>query len=203
MPTDRDTAGTSETAPGPTPGLSSLGPVARLVDEPAVARVYLATLDGPVTVPQLLETVPLAKSTVYDYVETLRQAGVVVEAGETDGATRYVGREFETTFSVDGETVTITPELVEVLVHRDEAPALRTFVDRHGLGTLASFVDMAREQAAGQTTTRAIAARLDVPRGSAYDVLEHVHRALDIGDEPTERQPGETDDRLRDELLDG
>ncbi|MFB6176348.1 MAG: hypothetical protein ABEI99_04255, partial [Halobaculum sp.] len=95
-----------------------------------------------------------------------------------------------------------TPELVRVLAHREEDIEIGTFLDKYGVPALAEFVELAHEQARGDVTTRSIATILGISPGSAYDVLERVHRVLEIGEEVETRHADETTDAERRDLLD-
>lgn len=184
--------------------ISELPPVGDLVDKPKLAILYLTALDRVVTVPELLDEVDVTKSTVYDYVDTLQNGGLLTAVGEKGGATAYTANEFTVTFEIDSTEVQVTPELVEVLAHQDTIPEIQSFVDRYGAATLAEFIDLAYEQAQGDVTTRMIATILDISRGSAYDMLEQVHRLLDIGGDgdPETLHADELTATERDELLD-
>ena len=157
--------------------------------------------DHVVTVPELQAEVDVTKSTVYDYVAALQRAGLVSEV-ETDGtATTYTAHEFVVTLKVDGMVVEVTPDVVEVLSHQETNPEIQGFLEQYGLATLAAFIDFAHQHAAGDVTTRMIADLLDISRGSAYDMLEHVGRILDIGGEPSTAHAADLDENERDELL--
>lgn len=190
------------TPPDTTPTITELSPVIELLEKPAVAAVYLAALDEPTTVPELLTRVESTKSTVYDYADNLQDAGLFTAVDERDGATVYHANEFTITFEIEAESVTISPELVRVLAHRDDNPEIRNFVDQYGVATLAEFVELAHEQVDGNVTTRSIATILDISRGSAYDVLERIQQILEIGGEVETRHADETSDAERRELLD-
>lgn len=179
-----------------------LEPLITLLKKPAMADVYLTALNTDVTVPELLETVELTKSTVYDYVESLQDAGLMTETGEKNGATAYTANEFTFTLEVDGAKIEVTSDIVAVLAQQDSAPEIQGFVDQYGIATLAAFIDFAYEQARGDITTRMIADQLQISRGSAFDMLEHTHRILEIEDEPETYHPDDISDSERDELLD-
>lgn len=152
---------------------------------------------------ELLDEVDITKSTIYDYVDALQNGGLLITVGEKEGSTAYTANEFTFTFEIDTAEVHITPELVEVLSHQDDAPEIQAFVDRYGVVTLAEFIDLAYEQAQGDVTTRMIAEILDISRGSAYDTLEQVHRLLDIGDgDPETLHADELTATEREELRD-
>lgn len=183
--------------------ISELPPVGDLVQKPTLATLYLTALNRVITVPELLEEVDMTKSTVYDYVDALQNSGLLTAVGEKEGATAYTANEFTVTFEIDSAEVQITPELIEVLAHQDTAPEIQAFVDRYGVATLVEFIDLAYEQAQGDVTTRMIATILDISRGSAYDMLEQVHRLLDIGgSDPDTLHADELTATEREELLD-
>jgi hypothetical protein len=184
------------------PVFADLEPLVSLLDNPDMARVYLTALDNETTVPELLDTLTPAKSTIYEYVHALERVGLLQEVGERSGATVYKGNEFTFSLEIDRRTVEVTPELVEILAHQDTAPEIQTFREQYGLATLTRFVDLAHEQARGEITSRMIAETLDISRGSAYDMLEHVHRILEIGGEPETNHADEIDNSEREELLD-
>ncbi|ERJ05388.1 TrmB family transcription regulator protein [Halorhabdus tiamatea SARL4B] len=193
VPTDTTTSGAGQ--------ITELGPVVDMLEKPQMAALYTAARDTISTVPELQDHVELTKSTVYEYVAALQRAGLLSEV-ETDGSAKsYTAHEFTVTLEVDGMVVEITPDVVEVLSHQHSLPEIEGFLEQYGLGTLAAFIDLAYEHAAGEVTTRMIADILDVSRGSAYDMLEHVGRILDIGDEPTTDHATDLSDDERDALL--
>jgi transposase len=200
MSTHRTQDGT-ETGLG---SLSDLPPVTDLVQKPKLAKLYITALNRVITVPELLDEVDLTKSTVYDYVNVLQNGGLLTTVGEREGATTYTANEFTVTFEIDSTEVQVTPELVRVLSHQDTTTEIQAFVDRYGAATLAEFIDLAYEQAQGGVTTRMIASILDISRGSTYDMLQQIHRILDIGDDgdPETLHADELTANEREELLD-
>lgn len=181
--------------------ISELRPVIDMLEKPQMAALYTVLRDRVVTVPELQAEVDVTKSTVYDYVAALQRAGLVSEV-ETDGtATKYTAHEFVVTLEVDGMVVEVTPDVVEVLSHQETNPEIQGFLEQYGLATLAAFIDLAHQHATGDVTTRMIADLLDISRGSAYDMLEHVGRILDIGGESSTAHAADLDENERDELL--
>jgi len=191
----------SEGPTEPSPTIGRVDPVVTLLQKPAMADLYLHLLDTTATVPTVLDDTSLTKSTVYDYIDTLESAGLVTAVGEQDGATAYRGTEFSLTLEVGTETVTITPDVVAVLAHQEQIPAIQTVLDRYGIATLVTFIEYAHDHAAGQITTRMIANQLNLSRGIAFDLLEHVSRILDLGDEPETVHPEDISDSERETLL--
>jgi predicted transcriptional regulator len=202
MGTDQsDPHAPTEDSPTGAGQISELGPLIELLEKPQMATLYTVARDSVVTVPELQGEVDVTKSTVYDYVAALQRAGLVSDV-ETDGpATKYTAHEFVFTLEVDGMVVEITPDVVAVLSQQDTNPEIHSFVEQYGLATLAAFVDLAHDHANGDVTTRMIAEILDISRGSAYDMLEHVGRILGIGGEPTTEHAADLDESDRDELL--
>lgn len=181
--------------------ITDLQPVISLLKKPALTDIYLTALDTVVTVPELLEDVDLTKSTVYDYVEALQRAGLLVETGDRDGATAYTANDFTFTLEVGGSTIEVTPDLVAVLSQQESIPEIGTFVDQYGIATVTAFIDLAHEQARGEITTRMIADKLQISRGSAFDMLVHVHRILEIDDESETYHADNLSDAERESLL--
>lgn len=196
---DHRPPGTNDRSDG---DIYDLAPLIGLLNKPEMAKLYLTALDTVVTVPELLDESELTKSTVYDYVEALQRAGLVVETGEQNGATAYTAKPFTFTLEIDGAAIEVTPDIVAVLAQQDSTPVIRSFVDQYGIATLASFIDLAFEQARGDVTTRMIADQLQISRGSAFDMLEHTHRILDIGGDPETFDSEEMSDSERADLLD-
>lgn len=185
----------------PTPTIGRVDPVVTLLQKPAMANLYLRLLDSTATVPAVLDETSLTKSTVYEYIDALETAGLVTETGERDGATTYRATEFSLTLEVGTETVTITPDVVAVLAHQEQIPTIQTVLEQYGIATLVTFIDYAHDHAAGHITTRMIADQLNLSRGIAFDLLEHVSRILDLGDEPETVHPEDISDSERETLL--
>lgn len=181
--------------------IAELGPVVEMLEKPAMAKLYVQSLQTTVTVPDLRSEVDVTKSTVYEYVAALQRAGLMTTVDTTDGPTKYTAHEFVFTLEVDGMRVEVTPEIVDVLSYQEDIPEIGAFVNHYGLATLAAFIDLTYEHAAGEVTTRMIADLLDISRGRAYDMLAHVGRILDIGDAPATHHAEDLSASERDALL--
>lgn len=182
--------------------ISELGPVIDLLEKPQMAVLYTVAQNTVVTVPHLLETVEITKSTAYEYVAALERAGLMSEVDTNGSATQYTAHDFTFRLEVDGMVVKITPDVVEVLAQQQTNPEIQGFVEQYGLATLAAFIDLAHEHAEGDVTTRMIADILDIPRGRAYDMLTHVGQILELGDGPVTEHAADLDEDERDRLLD-
>jgi len=104
--------------------------------------------------------------------------------------------------------VSITPELVEVVAHKDEYPIINRVLDDHGLVTFALAHDLVKAHSEGDITIRQIVSLTELSSGTAYDLLEALYEIRDLGiDDPslTTYTPDDfatEDGDLRDELSD-
>lgn len=60
--------------------------------------------------------------------------------------------------------------------------------------TLAEFIPLTRQYAAGEMTNRAIAAILDISRAAAFEMLREVLDILEIVPDTTHAEPGDYGD---------
>lgn len=175
---------TRQCGPGDTTdhAVADIGAFTALLENPALAETYLAVRSAEATTaPEIRTATGVSKKTAYSYVDRLRRAGLFAETDDTAGtATAYEAEPFRLTVELGGETTTVTPELVEIVARRDDVDAIASTLDRHGLGTLTAFVELAREHADGAVTTREIAARLDLSVGVAYDLLTVTYETLEL-----------------------
>lgn len=153
-----------------------------LLENPTLAETYFVVRSGEATtVPEIRSQVDVSKKTAYNYVGRLCQAGLFEEASGTGGtAAAYEAEPFRLTLEIGGTETTVTPELVRLVARRDDVDAVASTLDRHGLGTLASFVELAQDHADGTVTTREIAGRLGLSVGIVYDLLESTYETLGL-----------------------
>lgn len=181
--------------------------VADLLEEPRLARLYssLARADET-TVQELQETLDLAQGTAYSYVNRLVDAGLVEVTREVQPRT-YAARDIELTItSGSGLTYTITPALVDAVGRRETDADIDTYIDRHGLASLATALTYAVRRERGEVTHRQMAAELDISPLAAEIILQalrpvvHEHREIvtsgisldemdDIDDADVTREP--------------
>jgi DNA-binding MarR family transcriptional regulator len=180
-----------------------------LLDNTHLAALYTSIRQaGTSTGPELVETTPVSKKTVYDYLHRLEQAGLISTVGDDAGTAVYAAEEFELTLTVRDTELSITPELVEIVAHADAYPALQRVLDDHGLVTFALAHDLVSTHSEGDITIRQIAELTGLSAGTTYDIVEALYSILDLGDDdsaPTTYTPADSDDderTLRDELFD-
>lgn len=174
--------------------ITDLAPVFKLLEEPKFAELYAQLRASPATIPELLPDLSIEKSTAYNYVKLLQQAGLVTEAGTDTGSTRYRAAEFHVTIQIDDTEITVTPDLARVLAQRTNNPEVDRFIDQYGVVTLAEFIPLAQQYADGEMTYRAIAEILDISRAAAFEMLRETLAILDIVPDSTHIQPGDYDD---------
>ncbi|ADD03749.1 TrmB family transcription regulator [Natrialba magadii ATCC 43099] len=174
--------------------VTDLRPVLDLLQKPKLAEFYAVLRNGPTTIPAVLPQVSIGKTAAYDYCELLKAAGLLAEAGRENGSTVYETRDFELTIEIDGEQITVTPELARVLAERDENPEVDRFIDQYGIETLAEFLPLARAYATGSTTHRAIADSLDISRAAAFEMLGEILDILELTPESNHIHGGDVDE---------
>jgi hypothetical protein len=110
---------------------------------------------------------------------------------------------------IQAETdVYITPELIKVVTHKNEYPAIERVLADHGIVTFALAYDLVKEHSDGNVTIRQIPSLTDLSTGIAYDLVEALYSILDLGDNelaPTTDTPADFDEgngNLLEELTD-
>lgn len=159
-------------------GINQLATVGRLLDHPALARVYVyVCYYGPVTRPQIKTALDIPKTTVYDHVETLDTLGVVTLEGD---------RPVEVTadpvrITTDG--IVVTPTILHAVALQEVDDDILYFVERHGVGKLAAAVRQAGLHYAGQITQRMAADPLAIPTGEAISIILALKPVIAVGRE--------------------
>jgi len=103
---------------------------------------------------------------------------------------------------------TITPELVEIVAHADEYPAIQRVLDDHGLVTFALKHALVNAHSEGDVMIRQMAELTGLSTGTTYDLVEALYSILQLGGDslaPTIYTPADFDDEesdLRNKLLD-
>jgi DNA-binding MarR family transcriptional regulator len=206
MSYDTEHVRNAEDAPGPITGIPTF---AELLDNTALAALYTSIRrSDTATGPTLVETLSVSKKTVYDYLHKLEQAGLISKVGDDAGTAVYTAEEFEMTLTVRETEVSITPELVEIVAHEDEYPAIERVLEDHGLVTFALTHDLVTAHSKGEVTIRQIAELTDLSPGTTYDLVEALYAILRLGDDdsaPKTYTPDDFEDEernLREELVD-
>jgi len=195
---------------GDTPGsITGIPTFTELLTNTALASLYTSIHhSSTATGPELQETTNVSKKTVYEYLRKLEQARLITEIGEENGTSVYEAEGFTMSLTVRDVEVSITPELVEVVAHKDEYPIINRVLDDHGLVTFALAHDLVKAHSEGDITIRQIVSLTELSSGTAYDLLEALYEIRDLGiDDPslTTYTPDDfatEDGDLRDELSD-
>jgi len=188
---------------GETPGVVTGVPTfTELLDNPDLAALYTAIrYEKTATGPELIDTTSVSKKTVYDYLQKLEQAGLITTVGDDAGTTVYTAEEFELTLTIRETQVSITPELVEVIAHQNEYPAIDRVLEDHGIITFALAHDLVKAHSEGDVTIRQIAELTDISPGTAYDLVEALYSILDLGDDTSPTTYTSADFDEEDDLL--
>ncbi|WP_262174515.1 winged helix-turn-helix domain-containing protein [Haloarcula laminariae] len=188
---------------GDSPGMITGVPTfTELLDNSELAALYTAVRHEKTTTgPELIDTTSVSKKTVYDYLHKLEQAGLITTVGEDAGTTVYAAEEFELTLTIRETQVSITPELIEVIAHQNEHPAIDRVLKDYGIITFALAYDLVKAHSDGDVTIRQIAELTDLSPGTTYDLVEALYSILDLGDDtsPTTYTPTDFDEE--DDLL--
>jgi transposase len=177
--------------------VTSIPTFTELVENPSLAGLYTALRrSATATAPDLIETTPVSKKTVYDYLHKLEAAGLISKV-DTDGeAAVYTAEAFELTVVVRATEVSITPDLIEVIAQKREYPALERVLNDHGIITFALAYDLVTAHSEGTVTIRQIASLTDLSLGTTYDLVEALYAICDLGDNessPTTYAPTDLD----------
>ena len=184
---------------GDTPGVSiGIRTFAELLENPSLAKLY-TSMRGSATAtgPELVDSIAVSKKTVYDYLHKLEQAGLISKVGDDGGTNVYTAEEFELTVTVRETEVSITPELVEVIAHKNEYPAVERVLEAHGIVTFALVYDLVKAHSEGEVTIRQIASLTHLSPGTTYDLIEALYSILDLGEDesnPTTYTPDDFDE---------
>lgn len=182
---------------------------AELLDNASLAALYAEIRQSSTaTGPDLVDTTDISKKTVYEYLHKLERAGLIRKRGDDGGTAVYIAEGFELTVTVQGTEITITPELIDVIAHKNDYPALERVLDEHGITTFALAYDLVNAHSEGDVTIRQIADLTALSTGTAYDLVEALYSILSLGDDesrPRTYTPADFDgggDDLRAEIDD-
>lgn len=152
--------------------LDTILAVAELLADPQLASLY-ATIDrhDGITVQDLMDERDLAQGTAYKYVNQLVETGLIATTSEQQPRT-YVARGIELTVTCGDDEYTITPALVDAVGRRLTDEDIDTYIDRHGIGGLATALSYAAARERGETTHRLMADDLDISPLAAEMIMQ-------------------------------
>jgi hypothetical protein len=128
----------------------------------------------------------VSKSSAYNYIDELVDAGHLVELAESQGASQYAATDWTLTIEIDGESLTLGPLTALVLANQTQYPAIEQVVTVHGLATLQACIAEALAYDRGETTTRQFAADTGLSYGLAFEALNAIAQlfGFESADEP-------------------
>lgn len=163
---------------GPERALRGVMSVARLVEEPRLARVYSYLIKaGVATIDEIVEGVNEPRTTVYADTRKLVELGVVTR-DETHKTHSYRAIPVTLTAEIDGEEFTITPTLIAALAQAPRDQDLNLILEQHGPGKLAAALTYAIPYAEGRMSERVAARELNLQPAFAIAALHALRNTV-------------------------
>jgi sugar-specific transcriptional regulator TrmB len=152
--------------------IAQLQTVVELLENPTLARIYTYALrSDDATVADFVTELDILQGTAYDYVRKLEAAGLLTKQ-EGDRPYEFEAEPLSLTLTTDGETRTITDELVDAAAQRTENEDINVYIDRHGIDGLATALEYAREFVEGTVNHRIMARERDLSPLEAEIILQ-------------------------------
>lgn len=152
--------------------------VARLLEEPRLARLYTYVLrEGPVTIDDVVEALSTPRTTAYADAGTLVDLGLL-ERDESEKTHTYEAVPAPLTVEFDGDAYTITPTFVAAVAAVPHDPDLELLTERHGFGKLAAALTYAIPYVDGGMTERVAARELDLQPALGIAVLQALREVV-------------------------
>jgi DNA-binding transcriptional ArsR family regulator len=152
--------------------------VARLLDEPRLARLYTYVLrEGEVTVEDIARDLSTPRTTAYSDTGTLVDLGLLTRDDSSKTHT-YGAVPAALLAEFDGERYTITPTLIEAVARVPRDSDLELLVERHGVGKLAAALTYAVPYVEGGMTERVAARELDLQPALGIAVLQALREVV-------------------------
>lgn len=169
----------SKAAGDPEHAVDGFVSVARLLDEPRLARLYAFVLrNGEVTVDEVTDRLDRPRTTAYSDAGTLVDLGVLVRDDDRTPHT-YEAVPISLTADVDGDEYTITPTFVEAFGRASRDPDLDLLLERYGVGKLAAALTYAVPYADGELSERVAARELGLQPAFAVAVLQALREVVE------------------------
>jgi predicted DNA-binding transcriptional regulator len=168
----------STAAGDPERAVNGLLSVARLLEQPRLARLYTYVLRaGEVTIDDIVDDLELPRTTAYSDARTLVELGVLVRNDEQKTYT-YSAIPIALTADLDGNEYTITPTLVAAFGRSMHDQDLDLLLERHGLGKLAAALTYAVPYAEREMSERVAARELDLDHAFVIAVLQALREVV-------------------------
>jgi DNA-binding transcriptional ArsR family regulator len=145
--------------------------VARLLEEPRLARLYTYVLQNDeVTIDEIASALELPRTTVYSDTGTLVEFGVLTRDDDQKTHT-YSAVPITLTATLDADQYTGTPTLIDAFGRSPHDQDLDLLIERYGLGKLAAALTYAIPYTNGNMSERVAARELDLQYAFAIAVL--------------------------------
>lgn len=162
----------SKATEGPERAVDGLLSVARLLEEPRLARLYTFVLrNDEVTIDDVTDGLALPRTTAYSDAGTLVDLGVLARDDDQKTHT-YSAVPITLTATLDGDEYTVTPTLVAAFGRAPHDQDLDLLLERHGLGKLAAALTYAVPYATGELSERVAARELGLQYAFGVAVLQ-------------------------------
>jgi hypothetical protein len=158
--------------------LDAMVAISDVVTNHRYAQIYarVLTLDTP-TVEELSEGLDSSTTTVYEDVKHLVESGILERVTDTQPH-RYQAQQIDLNVQTDDDSYQITSVLFVALARRETNENLRLFLDRHGVGGLATALEYAHDYVQGQMNARIMAREQDFPVLEAETILQELRDVL-------------------------
>lgn len=169
--------------------LDAMLAISDVVTNQRYAQIYarVLTLDTP-TVEELSEGLDSSTTTVYEDVNHLIESGILERVTDNQPH-RYQARQIDLTIQTDDDSYQITPALFVALARRETNENIQLFLDRHGVGGLATALEYARDYVQGRMNARIMAREQDLPVLEAETILQEMRDVLLDVDPDLEESP--------------
>jgi DNA-binding Lrp family transcriptional regulator len=169
--------------------LDAMLAISDVVTNQRYAQIYarVLTLDTP-TVEELSEGLDSSTTTVYEDVNHLIESGILERVTDNQPH-RYQARQIDLTIQTDDDSYQITPALFVALARRETNENIQLFLDRHGVGGLATVLEYARDYVQGRMNARITAREQDLPVLEAETILQEMRDVLLDVDPDLEESP--------------
>ncbi len=152
--------------------------VAQLLEEPRLARLYTYILrEGDVTIDDIVADTEIPRTTAYADTGVLVDLGVLTR-DEEQKTHEFSATPITLTTSLDGDTYTITPTLVEAIGRSPTDRDLDLLIEKHGVGKLAAALTYAIPYVEGGMTERLAARELELQPAFAIAVLQALREVI-------------------------
>lgn len=160
------------TSNGPHP-LDTMLALSGVIQNPRQAKIYARVVDCETpTVSEIAAAVDSSTTTVYEDVEHLVAIGLLERVTETQPH-RFRAKSIEMAVQTDSE-YQITPTLLVARARADSNENIGLYLDRHGIGGLATAIAYARSYVRDETNARLMARDLNIPVLEAETILQEL-----------------------------